>query len=160
VTTTFSQATRTISTLLQSGLQHDVGLSLGDPPPLIRIGAPRSRAGAHAEHEACLSLFLYRVTEPNALRNLPSRVIDPRSRPPVLFDLHYLVSADAEDELRCQDVLAAVGTVLLRTPVVATPRLTISGTTLSTAELSGLWSALRVPWQLSLTFVVSGVTIE
>jgi len=173
-----------LKAMLTQGLAaHRAGDVLGTLVT-VAVGPPRTDGTAIAAKMPELCLFLYRVTENGALRNIepPSRGMDPRTRhnPPLALDLQYLLTTSGTSELQSEVLLGSALLTLSSSPVlrreavqtalfdafgalgVATLNdpLTISLKNLDVDELAPLWSALQAPFRASVTFQVSALMME
>jgi Pvc16 N-terminal domain len=129
---------------------------------------PKETAGLPAER---LSLWLFRVTENEFLKNQPELRANgaTTTRPaPLPVDLHYLVTPFARsgelDHLllgKTLQVLHDNATTLLRIPlerVAQELRIILARRTLE--ELTRVWEALQEPYRLSVAYEVSVTEIE
>lgn len=113
--------TTTLRDLLNTGLvDHDVAANIGSfkvtalPPDRIETGAQESNQ---------LNLFLYAVSPNAAWRNQDLPALNGRgdarlTTPPLALDLHYLLSAYAQDDLACEILLGYGMFILHQTPVL------------------------------------------
>lgn len=120
-----------------------------------------------------LSLWLYRVTRFDELKNAPPTVRDGRIvRAPLPLVLHYLLTPLASDELAKHRLLgnamqalhdqAQIGTEFLR-PGLLGPEEGPIGIHLeqqSFEDATRIWQALHHPYQLSVSYLVQYVPIE
>ncbi len=170
-----------LRTILARGLaEHRTGDVLGTVPTVLLM-PPRPE---HDANGPALSLFLYRVAENGALRNIarPPRGDDDRvwQNPPIALDLHYLITALGASDLQTEVLLGSTVLTLHATPVLRrevlgaaltdafgtgapawqsdAPRIAL--TNLRHDEVTQLWSALQTPLRASVTCQVSAVMMD
>jgi hypothetical protein len=119
-----------------------------------------------------LTLFLFRVTQNEFLRsrNIPSD--PPGSRPPLSLDLHYLMSAWADNALDEQTVLAWAMRELQMHPVLDSSSLSpeagwgpsdmvqLIPAELSSDELFRIWDLLLPKYHLSVSYIARVIRID
>ncbi len=121
----------------------------------------------------CVSLFLYRVTVNEHLRNQPRpEGAFSEKLPPIALDLHFLLSVwvnDAEEEHRILGWLIAR---LYARQVLGESDLSEEGgwdkgevihlipSELSTEDLMRVWDALKQPYHLSLSYIARVVRVQ
>lgn len=119
-----------------------------------------------------LSLFLYRVTVNEHLRNVRPANIRMTENAPLALDLHYLMTAWADGALAEQTLLAWAMRELYLHPVLSISSLSpeaawdsadavqIVPAELSTEDLMRIWDALTPPYRLSVSYVARMVRID
>lgn len=128
--------------------------------------------------EEGISLYLYRVAASTARRNLPPSVAPDgkRFRPPILLDLHYMLSAWAKTAVKQQRLLGWAIRTLADTPVLPAGLLNHYGPEsdvfrpsetvelildqLTLQDLNNLWSATKISPPLSVNYVARMIAIE
>jgi hypothetical protein len=118
-----------------------------------------------------LSLWLYRITENEFLKNQPdgrANGADTRRPAPLALDLHYLVTPFARsgelDHLllgKTLQILYDNATTLLRIPaesIAQDLRIILARRTLE--ELTRVWEALQEPYRLSVAYEVSVTEVD
>lgn len=129
---------------------------------------PKETAGQASDR---LSLWLYRITENEFLKNQPearANGADTRRPAPLALDLHYLVTPFARsgelDHLllgKTLQILYDNATTLLRIPAEAIAqelRIILARRTLE--ELTRVWEALQEPYRLSVAYEVSVTEVD
>ena len=145
----------------------------------VRLQAPPAAPDVHETTAPTLSLFLYRIAENAAMRNL-----EPRSRggdvraahlPPLTLDLHYLITSAAGTPSHAEALLGAALVAIHSAPLLpasalqtavrdatgssaasvpaVSPRIML--TTLQHDEMARLWSALGSPLRAAVTCQVT-----
>jgi hypothetical protein len=122
--------------------------------------------------ETTVGLYLYRVTWNEHRRNRPPSKRSAGGRPPILLDLHYLVTFWADSPLT-EHVLAAWVVHTLEThPVLDTSILSpeagwntgdllqVAPEDLSAEDMMRIWDALAPSYRLSLAYVVRPVPLD
>jgi hypothetical protein len=119
-----------------------------------------------------VSLFLYRVTMNEHLRNAPQANGNGRKPVPLIVDLHYLLTAWARTALAEQVVLSWAMRQLHQTPVLDTALLSpdagwapgdsvqLIPTDLSNEELMRIWDRLEPSYRLSIAYTARIVRID
>jgi len=129
---------------------------------------PKETASRPADR---LSLWLYRITENEFVKNQPPVRANGASTtrmPPLALDLHYLVTPFARsgelDHLllgKTLQILYDNATTLLRIPAEAIAqelRIVLARRTLE--ELTRVWEALQEPYRLSVAYEVSVTEVD
>jgi len=174
VTTTLGQY---LGTAGDGSVLPGIGVSSG-PPDTARAASATGRQ---------LNLFLYRVSTNSGLQNMDLPIRDGSGdlvrRPVLSLNLHYLLTAYADDELEAEHVLAQAMSLLhdqgalsrdqIRAAILAEPK--VAGSDLadqvemvkicpepaSLEEISKLWSMFPTTnYRLSTTYLVSVVLIS
>lgn len=124
-----------------------------------------------APEPPAISLYLYRVTVNEHLRNVP-RVTEPDKPPPLALDLHYLITAWADKADDEQRILGWVLHTLHSRQTLGSSDLTTEGgwsqgdtiqlipAELSNEDLMRIWDALDRPYHLSVSYIARVVLIE
>ena len=127
---------------------------------------------AKEERGPAVSLWLYRVTPNEHLRNVPRRGDSADARPPLYLDLHYLVTVWADNALAEHTILAWVLERLHRMPMLDVSSLSPEGgwepgdqvqlvtEDLATEELMRIWEAVDPAYRLSVPIVARVVRID
>lgn len=178
----------TLRTLLEDRMELPPGVNVNDF--LITISTPRSEEQDDQLEGARINLFLYKTTENGYLKNqeIPDQG-QPVSygHPPLSLDLYYLITAygtttiqeDFVDETQAHFLLGSAMRVLHDVPVVTEQLETSTGQRIlheslrnqfekvklslepiSLEDLSKVWTALTLPYRLSVAYMVSVVQIE
>jgi hypothetical protein len=119
-----------------------------------------------------LSLYLYRVTMNEYLRNVPriNQTFD--DAPPIAVDLHYLLTVWANNALAEHTILAWAMRELYRRPILDKSSLSSEadwGTAdviqlipaeLSNEDIMRIWDALEPPYHLSVSYIARVVRID
>jgi hypothetical protein len=171
----------TLRELLQRALETDIDLdqffsSAQGGTMLVSLDTPERMADLALEG---VSLWLYRVQRDGETLNQPPRRVRPGEweRSPLPLRLHYLVSPIVDHTTRPaapeleQHVLGRVLQVLHDTSSLRGARLRddLTGTSLeifprleplSLEEITRVWDALELPYQLCLSYELSVVPIE
>jgi hypothetical protein len=118
-----------------------------------------------------VSLFLYRVTPNEHLRNASRPGQGAGARPPLWLDLHYLLTAWADTALAEQYLIAWTMEQVHLHPVQDAAALTAEAgwspgdyvqwapADLGAEELMRVWDALQPPYRLSVGYIARGVRI-
>jgi hypothetical protein len=119
-----------------------------------------------------LSLYLYRVTQSEHLRNVPRRN-DPSDAPaPLAIDLHYLLTVWADSAVAEHTILAWAMRQLHHRPVLDVSSLSpeaewgradfvqIIPAELSNEDVMRIWDALDPAYRLSVSYVVRTIRID
>lgn len=124
------------------------------------------------ERGPAVSLWLYRVTTNEHLRNAPRRADHPDARPPLYLDLHYLLTVWADNALAEHTLVTWAMDRLHRYPVLDASTLTPEGgwvpgdlvqllpEEMSNEELLRLWDGLEPSYRLSVPYVARVVRID
>jgi hypothetical protein len=155
----------TLQTLLQQHMDlHYTGVDvqLGSPPD---VGA--------ATDTKLISLWLYRVGRNEFTNNEPPIRPTPNqvSKPPLLINLHYLVTPVQRSPETRQELLGLVmqtfndhsivqGSDLGTPPPAGLKDLRVVPEMLSLEELARVWDALQEAYMLSVSYVVQVVAID
>jgi len=119
-----------------------------------------------------LSVYLYRVTINEHLRNSTLVGQGAGSRPPLSLDLHFLLSVWAESALAEHTILAWTMRELHRHPVLDLSSLSpeaewspgdfvqLIPAELSTEDIMRVWDALEPPYRLSVSYIARVVRID
>jgi hypothetical protein len=182
-----ASVTAVLKDLLNTGMiDHNLAASVGE---VLVTALPPDRVETGASEKSQLNLFLYQVTENPGWRNigLPSR--DDRgeqiANPPLALDLHYMLTAYGGKDFHCEILLGCGMQVLHETSVLGRGAirrvLTLPGSpqalggselaeqveqikicplTLSTEEISRLWTAFQAKYRPTAAYQVSVVLIE
>jgi hypothetical protein len=136
-------------------LIHDAGdVSLANPTET-----------ASQSHQR-LSLWLYRITENEFLKNVPPP--EPGRVPPLAIDLHYLVTPFAGTAENDQVLLGKVLEALNENPSVYVSRpadrvadeIRVVFCRLPLEEVTRIWEALQEPYRLSVCYLVRVIRID
>jgi hypothetical protein len=123
-------------------------------------------------NETSVTLFLYRITMNEHLRNTPHRIDLGGEQFPLSIDLHYLITVWADTPLVEQAILAWVMQQLNQRPLLdlsaLSPEANWSGADyvqiipaeLSNEDMMRIWDALDPPYRLSVSYVGRVVRIE
>jgi hypothetical protein len=121
---------------------------------------------------AVLSLFLYRITMNEHLRNVGRLNMPAGKEAPLSLDLHYLVSIWADNALAEQTILAWAMNEIYRHPVLDASSLTpeagwgpgeaiqLIPAELPTEDIMRIWDALDPAYRLSVSYVARMVRID
>ena len=163
---------------------HSVGASLASYltnayPDALRARFPASFSlmSANEINQAedlgtTVSLFLYRVTVNEHLRNVRPASVRQTENAPLSLDLHYLVSVWADNALAEHTLLAWTMQALYLRPVLSVSSLSpeagwdaadavqIVPSELSTEDLMRVWDALTPPYRLSVSYLARMVRID
>jgi hypothetical protein len=124
------------------------------------------------ERGPAISLWLYRITPNEHLRNAPRRGDGMDARPPLYLDLHYLLTVWADNALAEHTLAAWVLERLHLNPLLDSSTLSPEGgwgpgdqvqvlmDDLSNEELMRLWDAIDPPYRLSVPIVARVVRID
>jgi hypothetical protein len=166
--TVIRAVTRTLRDLLTNEITNSPDPQLSTVP--IDLRSPRQMQDASA---LGISLYLYRMTRDPDLLNRPCvRVAGNKTlRQPIPVGLHYLATPirnNSEDEHvllgRVMQVFNDFST--LRAPDLkdvlqgTSEELRVTMETLTTEELTRIWTSLEVPYRLSVSYLVQVVTID
>ncbi len=122
--------------------------------------------------ETTVGLYLYRITWNEHRRNLHGLKPSDKERPPILLDLHYLVTFWADSPLTEHTLAAWVVQALETHPVLDTSLLSseanwgagdllqVTPEDLSSEDMMRIWDALAPSYRLSLGYVVRPVPID
>ncbi len=125
-----------------------------------------------ADPETTLSLFLYRVTVNEHLRNLGRVNGGLDEHVPLAIDLHYLLTVWADSALVEQTLLAWVMRELFLHPILDASSLTpeaawgpgevvqVVPAELSNEDVMRIWDALQPPYHLSVSYIARVVRID
>ena len=163
---------------------HSVGASLAKflsdayPAPL-RIQHPcqfrllsSGQMTAPDDDGAILSLFLYRVTMNEHLRNVSGVNRPSGSSVPLSLDLHYLMTVWADGALAEQTILAWAMHEIYRRPVLDASSLSpeaqwgpgeviqLIPAELSNEDIMRIWDAIEPTYRLSVSYIARMVRIE
>ncbi|WP_033433190.1 DUF4255 domain-containing protein [Saccharothrix syringae] len=116
-----------------------------------------------------LSLWLYRVSESEFLRNAPpiAEGFREQRHAPLAVDLHYLITPLTSSEENDQVLLGRTLQILYDHPVIHLSKtgaddfdeIRVALVTPDMAEMTGIWSALGNPYRLSAAYLVRMVKI-
>jgi hypothetical protein len=119
-----------------------------------------------------LSLYLYRVTMNEHLRNVP-RINDPvDAGAPLAVDLHYLMTVWANNALAEHTILSWAMRELYRRPILDKSSLSSEAdwgmadviqlipAELSNEDIMRIWDALEPPYHLSISYIARVVRID
>ncbi|HEV3049350.1 MAG TPA: DUF4255 domain-containing protein [Longimicrobium sp.] len=124
------------------------------------------------ERGPAVSLWLYRITPNEHLRNSPRRGDGLDGRPPLYLDLHYLLTVWADNALAEHTLIAWVLERLHRQPLLDASTLSPEGgwgpgdqvqvliDDLSNEELMRMWDAVDPSYRLSVPLVARVVRID
>jgi hypothetical protein len=124
------------------------------------------------EKTATVSLYLYRVTANEHLRNRGRESRFESEIPPLALDLHYLLTVWSNSALLEQTLLAWAMSTIHRRPVLDASSLTQDGgwgpddtvhlipAELSTEDLMRVWDALAPSYRLSVSYIARVVRID
>lgn len=124
------------------------------------------------ERGPAVSLWLYRITPNEHLRNAPRRGDGLDGRPPLYLDLHYLLTVWADNALAEHTLAAWVLERLHLNPLLDASTLSPEGgwgagdqvqvlvDDLGNDELMRLWDAIDPPYRLSVPLVARVVRID
>jgi hypothetical protein len=119
-----------------------------------------------------LSLFLYRVTVNEHLRNLRPPGVRQTENAPLSLDLHFLLSVWADSALAEHTLLAWTMRELYLQPVLSLSSLSpeaewsaadavqLVPAELPTEDLMRIWDALTPPYRLSVSYIARMVRID
>jgi hypothetical protein len=119
-----------------------------------------------------LTLFLYRVTVNEHLRNVRPAHVRQNENAPLSLDLHYLLTVWADGALAEHTLLAWAMRELYLHPVLSLSSLSpeaewnasdavqIVPAELSTEDLMRIWDALTPPYRLSVSYIARMVRID
>lgn len=175
----------TLKTLLQDRMEF-----LNDVKPSnfrVTISTPQLSTPTQSAESPRINLFLYQVTENSALKNQAFPSWGESGPPPLSLNLHYLLTAygsnpDGEfvDESLAHFLLGSAMRVLHDFPII-TDQITKKGTTevildgelrgefetiklslepINLEDISKVWTALTIPYHLSVAYLVKVVQIE
>jgi hypothetical protein len=164
----------TIKALLKDRMQLLNGINRDQLDQIVTIGTPRSEQD---NDESRINLFLYRIEENCHLKNqeIPGHGHPGDfGRPPLSLDLYYLITAygsKTDGETWAQFLLGSAMQVLHEYPIIDEPilhsslrnqfeRVKLYLEPLSLEDLSKVWTALTLPYRLSVAYKVSVVQIE
>lgn len=163
---------------------HSVGSSLAT---YLRNAFPEALRRAHPcefrlissgelassqDFNTMLSLFLYRVTVNEHLRNARVSPAPNREYVPLSLDLHYLLTVWADNALAEHSILAWAMRELYQHPVLDLSSLTPEAgwdsadviqmipAELSNEDLMRVWDALEPPYRLSVSYIARMVRID
>ncbi|GAA4547931.1 DUF4255 domain-containing protein [Amycolatopsis samaneae] len=139
-------------------LKHLVG-----DPKQVSLANPTETA-AHADQR--VSLWLYRITENEFLKNVPAP--DPARMSPLAVDLHYLITpftGNAEnDQVLLGKVLQAFhensSVYVSRAADRVIDEIRIVLCRLPLEEVTRIWEALQEPYRLSVCYLVRVIEID
>lgn len=139
---------------------------------LISSGELTDSATIETETSATLTLYLYRVTSSEHLRNQP-RTPDGPSRPlPLSINLHYLMSVWTDSAMAEHNILAWAMSQFEQHPGFSGTQLSaeagwqpndaihIVPEELSIEDVMRIWDALEPPYRLSVGYIARAVRIE
>jgi uncharacterized protein DUF4255 len=124
------------------------------------------------EFGTTLSLYLFRVTQNEHLRNIPRRNDPLDGAAPLAVDLHYLMTVWADSALAEHTILAWAMRQLHALPVLDVSSLSpeagwtpadfvqVIPAELSHEELMRIWEALDPPYRLSVSYIARVVRID
>jgi hypothetical protein len=128
--------------------------------------------GSKDERGPAISLWLYRVTHNEHLRNAPRRPDHNHLAPPLHLDLHYLLTVWADNALAEHTLITWAMDRLHRNPVLdastlspeggwsADDRLQVLPEEMPTEEMMRLWDAVDPGYRLSVPYVVRVVRVD
>jgi hypothetical protein len=141
---------------------HDIGFELLSSARLAEDAAPTK----------LLTLYLYRVTVNEHLRNTVRATHPSDARPPLALDLHYLLTVWGDDAMAEHRVLAWAMRQLYLHPVLDVSSLSpeagwdkgdmvqLIPAELSTEDLMRIWDALEPGYRLSVSYIARMVPID
>jgi hypothetical protein len=142
--------------------EHSIGFRLLSSGEMAGDSAPAD----------CLSLYLYRVTVNEHLRNTPYRNDPADARPPLSLDLHYLLSVWTGDAMGEHRVLAWAMRQLYAHPLLDVASLSpeagwlpsdvvqLIPAELSTEDMMRVWDAFDHSYRLSVSYIARLVRID
>lgn len=128
--------------------------------------------GAKEERGPAISLWLYRVTHNEHLRNAPRRPDFNHLAPPLHLDLHYLLTVWADNALAEHTLITWAMDRLHRNPVLdastlspeggwsADDRLQVLPQEMPVEEMMRVWDAVDPGYRLSVPYVVRVVRVD
>lgn len=140
-------------------------------PCTFRLLSGGTLAG-HEEMDNTLSLYLYRVTMNEHLRNTKRALEPDQEETPLSVDLHYLLTVWAKSALAEHLILAWTMRQLQQHPVFDGSSLSpeaewgsgefiqVIPAELSTENLMRIWDALEPPYRLSVSYIARVVRID
>lgn len=179
--------TATLQHVLSNGLiDHGVTAAVGGTVDVKAVSPDRVETNGTLSNPT-LNIFLYQVTPNTGWRNvdLASRNHsgDRLSNPPLALDVHYILSAYAEDDLHAEMLLGGVMHLLHEMPGLDRTRITAALTPLTSdlrdcgladqverikitpehlnsEEMSKLWSAIQSNYRPSIVYQATVVLIQ
>jgi len=173
-----SQAIAAVTSTLRNLISQRVSEEIGGGNVTAR---PPDKARENGDRNNQINIFLYQ-TLPNASwrnRDLPTQVKPgEKAQPPLALNLYYLITAYGQDD---DDIsghrLLGTAMQVLHDYTLLNPRnidnaldnstlqhqferIRITPITLSSEELSRLWSSFQTPYRISTTYEVSVILIE
>jgi hypothetical protein len=150
--------------------------SLRDQHPcafrLVSSGELADSANIETDTLATLTLYLYRLTVNEHLRNQPRTPDGARSPLPLSINLHYLMTVWSDSAMAEHNILAWAMNQLEHTPTFSGTRLSaeagwepndviqIVPEDLNTEDLMRIWDALEPSYRLSVAYIARVVRIE
>ena len=179
--------TATLQHVLSNGLvDNGVTAAVGGTVDVKAVSPDRVETNGNLSNPT-LNVFLYQVTPNTGWRNvnLASRnhAGDRLTNPPLALDIHYILSAYAEDDLHAEMLLGGAIHLLHEMPGLDRSRITAALTPLATAlqncgladqverikitpehlnseEMSKLWSAIQSNYRPSIVYQATVVLIQ
>lgn len=128
--------------------------------------------GTKDERGPALSLWLYRVSPNEHLRNAPRRADHAHRAPPLHLDLHFLLTAWADNALAEHTLITWAMDRLHRNPVLDAStlspeggwgpddRLQVLSQEMAIEEMMRIWDAVEPGYRISVPYVVRVVRID
>lgn len=179
--------TATLQNVLTNGLvDHGITAAVGGTIDVKALSPDRVETNGNLSNPT-LNLFLHQVTPNTGWMNVDlasrNQAGDRLTNPPLALDIHYLLSAYAEDDLHAEMLLGGAMHLLHEMPGLDRSRITAALTPLATAlqscgladqveqikitpehlnseEMSKLWSAIQSNYRPSIVYQASVVLIQ
>ena len=138
----------------------------------FRLISSGELAGSAEPARNTLTLFLYRITQSSELRPPATEGGRNTAPPPLALELHYLLTAWADDALMEQSVLTWAMSEMQMHPVWNTSTLSADGgwaasdvvqivqEELSLEDMSRIWDSLSPKYRLSVGYVARVVPVD
>jgi hypothetical protein len=165
------QAIRSVGNSIVKYLDAKAAELRADMPVTFRLISGGELADDELDLDSTVTLYLYRVTVNDHLRNVrPSHA--PQNRPPLGLNLHYLVtvwakSADVEHALlgwtmrhMHQNPILDRSSLMADGGWASDETIHVAPEELSNEDLLRLWDALTPPYRLSYSYVARVVLID
>ncbi len=154
-----SEADTALANLIWNGIKDETAAkNIISSQEQISFSPPKEVTAAKTRK---LSVFLYRITEEAAVKNVSPKSDSKEKSGQPIFAMHYLVTPTTGKDEDNHVLLEEVIHVLLATPSIADFNtenevgLAVKVDSLSLVELTKLWTALGIPLRLSVSVTVS-----